>query len=351
MEPPRLNRVRLVVPHDVDRLTGGNVYDLRMAAELEQLGVWVDLVRAGDADLGAAAPGPGCVLIDGLLASHRPEVVRACRAGVLLHMPLAWRAPPLADLEREALRAASLVIATSEWTAAFLLNEYAVQAAVVTPGVDPAPIEPGSDPPLIVQVGAFAPHKNQLAVVRALAAVAGLPWRARLVGSHDADPVYAAKVVALVDDLGLTDRIEIPGVLPRDLAFAGANLLLLPSRVEAFGMVVTEALARGIPAIVSPGGPAEALGRTASGDLPGLVLPGLVLPESGFETLASLPLQPTTRVVEESEERASLETPLRDWLTNPQLRATLRGHALTRRGELAGWGASARLVLALTSTR
>ena len=46
-----------------------------------------------------------------------------------------------------------------------------------------------------------------------------------------------------------------PANSPRDQAFAGANLLLLPSRVEAFGMVVTEALARGIPAIVTPGGP------------------------------------------------------------------------------------------------
>lgn len=307
--------LRFVVPDDVERPTGGNMYDLRMAAELEGLGVSVSLVRATDDDLSRVAPGPGLVLIDGLLASHRPEVVRACPAGVLVHMPLAWRSPDQADLEREALTAASLVMATSQWTADFLHTAYGVRAVVARPGVDPAPVSAGSEPPLIVQVATVLPNKNQLVVVEALAGMADLPWRARLVGSVDVDPEYVAQVRAAVSAGGLADRIEITGELPRALAFDGADLLLLPSRQEAYGMVVTEALARGIPAIVSPGGPAEALGATRSGDTPGAVLPLW----RGVDTLASL----------------------RHWLTSAEMRDRWRRAAAERRTELTSWATAA----------
>jgi glycosyltransferase involved in cell wall biosynthesis len=314
-------RLSLVVPRDVDRPTGGNVYDLRLAGELTGLGLAVEVVRTTDAELPAAAQAAaslgGLVLIDGLLASHRPDVVRASRAGVLLHMPLAWRDPQCAGVEAEALRAAAIVVVTSQWTARFVREEYAVTAVVARPGVDPAPVETGSDPPLIVQVATLAAHKDQLAVVHALGQVRELAWRARLVGSATAEPAYAARVAALVIGLGLADRIELTGELPREAAFAGADLVLLPSQVEAFGMVVLEGLARGVPALVSAGGPQESLGRTATGQVPGVVL--------GETTLADA---------------------VRRWLTDPQQRADLRRFARVRRTELTGWAVTAERLLA-----
>ena len=317
-------KLSLVVPNEVDRPTGGNVYDLRLAAALTALGEEVEIVRASQTDLDSsaarAASGGGLVLIDGLLASDRPEVVRASRAGVLLHMPLAWRDPSAARVEAETVRAAATVIVTSNWTARFVREAYAVEPLVLPPGVDPAPVEPGSDPPLIVQVATLAPHKDQLAVVHALAQVRDLPWRARLVGSPHADPAYAAQVTGLLADLDLTERIELAGEVPREAAFAGADLVLLPSRVEALGMVVLEGLARGLPAIVSAGGPQEALGRTASGEVPGVVL-GLVLGET------------------------TLTDALRRWLTDAEHRADLRRIAFVRRGELTGWTVSAERLL------
>lgn len=320
-----MHRLRFVVPVDVDRPTGGNVYDLRIAGELERRGVLVDLVRASDADLAEVAPGPGFVLIDGLLASTRPDVVRSCRAGVLVHMPLAWRSAAESVREAEAMRAASVVVATSAWTARFLLQEYAVRAAVVRPGTDPAPIAAGSDPPLIVQIATVVPNKNQLQVVQALAGVVDLPWRARLVGSLDVDPAYAAAVRSAVAAAGLEHRIEIAGELPREAAFASADLLLLTSRAEAYGMVVTEALARGIPAIVSPGGPAEALGGTPTGATPGAVLPGAASADN-------------------------LETTLRTWLSSHEIRSRWRHAAVERRTDLISWASAAQsLHSAITS--
>ena len=88
------------------------------------------------------------------------------------------------------------------------------------------------------------------------------------------------KAPEFVDDLfhdikaaGLDDRIELAG--PRtgrelEASYAAADLLVLASRGETYGMVVAEALARGLP-VVAPrgGGIPEALGQTPDGRMPG----------------------------------------------------------------------------------
>jgi glycosyltransferase involved in cell wall biosynthesis len=117
---------------------------------------------------------------------------------------------------------------------------------------------------------------------------------------------------------GLTARIEIPGTLPRDVAWAGADLALLPSTVEGYGMVVTEALARGIPAIVSDGGPAEALGFATDGSRPGVVI--------------------------SAGDPDALTRELRRWLSDERTRKALRSSALSRRAHLQGWETTARLL-------
>jgi glycosyltransferase involved in cell wall biosynthesis len=169
------------------------------------------------------------------------------------------------------------------------------------------------------------PNKGQLSVVEALRRVADLPWRARLVGSLDRDPGYAEDVRAAVTAAGLSTRIALPGVLPRDEAWTGADLALLPSRVEAFGLVVTEALARGVPAVVSEGGAAEALGGAD-----GAPVPGIVVPPADVDALADA---------------------VRRWLTDEALRHELRARALERRTSLPGWGETANDVSAALSTR
>jgi glycosyltransferase involved in cell wall biosynthesis len=222
-------------------------------------------------------------------------------------------------LEAEALEAASLVVATSHWSAEYLTRRHRVREVVVAlPGVEPAEIVAGSDPPLIVHVAAVVPHKNQLGVIAALADVAYLPWRARLAGSVERHPAYAAAVRAAVDDAGLAERVTLAGPLPRAAAWAGADLALLPSLAEAYGMVVTEAIVRGIPAMVADGGPAEALGVDPDGRRPGVVVP--------------------------RDDTAALAAELRRWLTEPDHRQELRRRALARRDALGPadtWDATA----------
>jgi glycosyltransferase involved in cell wall biosynthesis len=59
-----------------------------------------------------------------------------------------------------------------------------------------------------------------------------------------------------------------------DAAEDAADLMLLPSHAETWGMAVTEGLARGVPAVVAAGtGAEEALGRAPDGTVPGAVVP------------------------------------------------------------------------------
>jgi glycosyltransferase involved in cell wall biosynthesis len=321
-------RLRLVVPENVDEPTGGNTYDLALADALRRGGDEVEMRRCAPGDLESILrqPWEGPTLVDGLLAAPQPEAVTGARVSVLVHMPLALetglsrdRAAELDRRERRALHAAERVVATSNWTARYLRDHYDVHnVAVATPGVDPAPVVAGSEPPLLVQLAALVPHKDQLTVVAALARVADLSWQARLAGPTDRDPAYAAAVRDAVRVAGLEDRVDIPGTMPREAAWEGADLTLLPSLVESFGLVVVEALARGVPALVGAGGPEEALGATDTGDRPGLVVP---------------PGDPD-----------ALGDALRRWLTDQHCRESIRHAALARRVTLEPWDVTARRV-------
>ncbi|HET7326203.1 MAG TPA: glycosyltransferase [Nocardioidaceae bacterium] len=320
--------MRLVVPADVDTPTGGNAYDLALADALRADGDEVEVLRCAAGELGGVLHRPwrGPTLVDGLLACPQPQAVAGARAAVLVHMPLALetrlsreRAAQLDRLERQALQAAALVVATSHWSARYVEDHHRLpRVAVAQPGVDQAPVSAGSEPPLLVHLASLLPHKDQLGVVTALTRLTDLPWRARLAGPVHRDPAYAADVRAAVAAAGLGDRINMPGTMSRNAAWAGADLALLPSLVESFGMVVTEALARGVPAIVSEGGAAEALGVTAAGERPGAVVPA-----GNPDALADA---------------------LRRWLTDRPHRDALRRAALARRTTLEPWGVTARRV-------
>jgi glycosyltransferase involved in cell wall biosynthesis len=309
-----VTEVHVIVPEGVDdpaRPSGGNTYDRRVCDGLAALG-WTVREHAVPGDLAALARtverirDGAVVLLDGLIASPAPEVLvphaRRLRQVVLLHMPLGDRA------ERELLEAAAAVITTSAWTKRWLdLPGTAVHVAL--PGVDAAARAPGTaaggD---LLCVAAVTPIKGHDVLLDALAAVTDLAWRCTCVGSLDRDRAFADGARGRAGALG--DRVRFSG--PRtgadlDRAYAAADLLVLPSRAETYGMVVTEALARGIPVVASDvGGVREALG-----DGPGLLVP---------------PGDPV-----------ALGAALRAWLGDPVLRARLRRAAGERRESLHGW--------------
>ena len=71
-------------------------------------------------------------------------------------------------------------------------------------------------------------------------------------------PDYVATLKTMVDDLGLHDRIEFRGDVrgeKKEVLFDDTDVVIVPSHVENFAMVVAESLARGVPVIASKGTP------------------------------------------------------------------------------------------------
>ena len=127
---------------------------------------------------------------------------------------------------------------------------------VAEPGVDAADLAPGSaDGGALLCVAAVTRGKGHDVLLGGLATVTDLAWRCACVGSLDRAPAFADHVQRRALAAGLRDRVHFAG--PRtgaalDSAYAAADLLVLASRGETYGMVVTEALARGVPVARRP---------------------------------------------------------------------------------------------------
>ena len=348
-----MTAVHVVVPDGIDdpaRPSGGNTYDRHVCRGLGSLGwsvhehavpgSWPRPHAPSFAALASALdriPDDAVVLLDGLVASTAPEVLvsqsRRVRLVVLMHMPLGHR--PTDDAvdqtrarEHAVLSAAAAVVTTSMWTRRRLMELYSLPADrlhVAQPGVDPADLAPGTAAGgALLCVAAVTFDKGHDVLLDALETVSDLSWHCVCVGRLDREPAFVAGLRRRLMDSGLGDRVCFAG--PRteadlDSSYAAADLLVLASRAETYGMVVTEALARGLPVVAADvGGLTEALGYGAGGIRPGL----LVSPE----------------------DPAALGAALRAWLDDAELRGRLRRAAIERRDSLTGWSTTASVIAA-----
>ncbi len=328
--------VHAVVPAGIDdpaQPSGGNGYDRRVLQGLRAAGwlvheyavpgTWPEPTADAYASLGtvvAGIPDGAVVLIDGLIGSAAPEILVPAadrlRLVVLVHMPLG----ALGDTgkrEHAVLEAAHAVVVTSGWTRRRLVEWYGLaEVHVAEPGVDPAELAVGTPGGTrLLCVAAVAPHKGHDTLLTALATVEHLPWQCTFVGSLARDPDFVASLRRQAATAQLADRLSFAGVrtgADLDAAYAGADVLLLASPAETYGMVVTEALARGLPVIATAvGGVPGALGHGADHRRPGLLVrPG---------------------------DPAGLGRALCGWLTDAPLRERLRRAAGERRATLTGW--------------
>jgi glycosyltransferase involved in cell wall biosynthesis len=336
--------VHVVVPDGIDdpaRPSGGNAYDRQVCRGLASIGwsvhehavpgCWPRPDRASCAALAGVVeriPDGAVVLLDGLVASPAPEalVPHAGRLWLveLVHMPLGHSPAdsPAGDVrtrERAVLSVAAAVVTTSAWARRRLLELYALPADrvhVAEPGVDAADLASGSAAGgALLCVAAVTSGKGHDVLLDALAATSDLTWHCVCVGSLDRDPEFVEGLRRRSLDVGLGDRVCFPG--PRtgadlDRSYAVADLIVLASRAETYGMVVTEALARGVPVVAADvGGVTEALGHGADGIRPGLLVP--------------------------PDDPAALGAALRAWLDDPALRGRLRQAARERRESLPRW--------------
>ncbi len=343
-----MTALHVVTPDGIDdptRPSGGNVYDRRLCDALRVLGLdvhehaipgaWPRPTAASyDAFAGVVAriPDDALVLVDGLVASTAPDVLvpESRRVGlvVLVHMPLGHRSADYDARTREqaVLSAAAAVLTTSAWSRRRLRELYGLPSDrihVAVPGVDAAGLAPRSAAGgSLLCVAAVIFDKGHDVLLDAVAELTALSWQCVCVGSTAREPAFVERLRRRAGELGFDDRLSFEG--PRtgpglENAYSSADLLVLPSRAETYGMVVAEALAHGLPVVATDvGGVPEALGHGAGGSRPGLLVP--------------------------ADDARALSGALRRWLGEPGLRQRLRQAALERRETLPTWSTTASVV-------
>lgn len=339
--------ITFVVPGDPATATGGYLYDRRIVDGLRALGrevavqclpdgfPWPDAAALRAADvLFAALPDGGTVVVDGLafgaLAEAATRHAGRLRLVALVHHPLALetglsapQAAQLADSERRALAHARRVITTSAATARLVAADYGVPMAhldVVEPGTDAAPLAragrlaAAGDSLELLCVATLTPRKGHHWLFEALAPLRDRRWRLVCVGSAERDAQTAAALRAQLAARQLADRVVLTGESSAaQLAdcYRRADVFVLASAFEGYGMAFAEALAHGLPVV---GMRAGAVAETVPADAGLLVAPGDVAALS-----AAL-----ARVLDDAGERE-------------RLAQAARAH----RARLPGWPASA----------
>jgi glycosyltransferase involved in cell wall biosynthesis len=315
--------IHLVVPGPIETLTGGFIYDRRVADGMRQAG------RLGGVTcLAGAYPFPGApdlekdarsiaslhpdgpLVIDGLalttLADRLPEAVAPSPLIALVHHALCDEtglspemSRKLFEAERAALRRVRGCIVTSPATAR-RMADFGIASdriRVVLPGLDhPAPAPPkasrAGQPVRLLCVASLTPRKGQDQLLRALAALTDLDWRLDLVGGAR-DPDHARRIKAMAAAPDLKGRVCFLGeVESAGLAnhYRGADIFVLPSHHEGYGMALAEAMAHGLPVISTHAG---AIPETVPRDAGELVPPGNA--EALAESLRRLIVDATAR--------------------------------------------------------
>jgi glycosyltransferase involved in cell wall biosynthesis len=335
-----MKAVELLVPGPLEQRTGGYIYDRRIVRGLRALGFEVGVHELSgsfplidDAALRSARealavlPAGALPLIDGLAFPAVAETLeRLPRPFVaLVHHPLALETGLLADAaarlgaaERRVLGEAARVIVTSPGTRDDLA-EYGVEAArigVVLPGTEAAPLARGSggDEVALLCVASLTARKGHLVLLEALAALQDLPWRLICIGSPARDPATGHAIGKAIEAHGLGQRVALVGEQSEaDLQpwYDAADLFVLASHHEGYGMVLAEALARGLP-IVS----------TTAGAIPDTVpaAAGVLVPPGDPPALAAA---------------------LRRVISMPEVRRQLAAGAARARASLPDWPAAA----------
>ncbi len=281
-------RVGLVIYGSLDTVSGGYLYDRRLVDYLRRQGDTVEIIalpwrrygRHLTDNLAAGLPArlageydvllqdelchPSLVWANSRFARHAPLVAIVHHLRCSEARPR-WQNALYRSIERRYLRSVDAFVFNS------LTTQQAVQSlvgdgrpyVVATPGGDrfAAPVADERDrwrgPLRLLFVGNLIPRKGLHTLLAALASVSA-EWQLSVVG-RAADPAYAWRMATLAARPPLVGRVAWHGALSDvELAaqMAAAQVMVVPSDYEGFGIVYAEGMASGLPAIATTGGAA-----------------------------------------------------------------------------------------------
>jgi len=287
-----MKRVVFVVLGRLDQLTGGYLYDRHIVEGLRNRGREVEVIElmpkaAGRAFASIADGTP--TIIDGLALPGLEQVIADQRRRLallaLVHHPLAEETGP-SNTDAAALVALEALVLP--WFRGVLCPSRRTAAAVERYGVSPdriAIVPPGTAKPPVANrrqsrrpaqallcVASVIPRKGHRVLVQALRRLRFLDWSLLCVGSLDRDPPTTRAVRRMISAAHLDRRITLAGEWPPELvtrAYRAADVFVLPSFHEGYGMAYAEAMAHGLPMIATTAGAIpETVPRTA-----GLLVP------------------------------------------------------------------------------
>ena len=320
---PLAARCLFIIPGRLDRLTGGSIYDKRLNDYLRKSGASVDIVSLPDLPYFAGLI--ASLIISPLLAlrlarrtydliiedgwSHPSlllfNLLRRARPGlkiVIIVHQLRWLerryrvAAVIARLvERSALKSSHLIFTVSHFMRRRVdeLNGGDPRVIVASPGsnrprecaprendsressvTDPAPASLERGAVRLLFVGICARRKGLHRLVSALSILRDPFVKLDVVGDYAFDPAYAEELRCEVARLGLDDAVRFHGRVSDEALsrfYAQADLFVMPSSYEGFGIVYAEAMRAGLPIIACDTGPAMEI---VSAGVNALLVPG-----------------------------------------------------------------------------
>lgn len=188
--------------------------------------------------------------------------------------------PEIRNIELEAFARADSIVAISNYTRNVLINNYRVsphKVVVVHNGVNLCPIEPltpalseykAQGKKIVFYNGRITIQKGVDYFVRAARKVVDLNPNVVFVISGWGDMEH--EIIRLVGALGLSEHVIFAGALwdeERDRMYQSADLVVMPSVSEPFGLVPLEAIQQGTPVLISKqSGVAEVLAHALKVD-------------------------------------------------------------------------------------
>lgn len=339
-------RLGLIVPGSIDQLTGGYLFARHVVEEMRRRGEPIDVIelagrypqtdaaaeRAASETLAGLADNAAAV-IDGLsLAAFAPRLAAEARRlrliGWVHHLLAAETGLSAAEMSRFAALEAQLlplfrgILCPSRHTAEAVARCGVARdrIKVVPPGTNkpaaltPRPLALGSLK--LLTVATVTPRKGHLVLIEALAQLRRRDWTLLSIGSLARDAAHVAAVRQAIASHGLGDRVTLRDEIPQaalGAAYAAADLFVLPSFLEGYGMAFAEALAHGLPIIATTAG---AIPDTVPEDAGILVPPGDAVALAG--ALATL-LDDRARLAQLARAATEHGAALPDWAQSAAL--------------------------------